>query len=181
MIMLLFGQMGFFGAWLEAHNIRITFAWPAIVLATTFVTMPFVVRELIPVLEATGSEEEIAAISLGAKPWRVFWHVTLPNIKWGLLYGLILCNARAMGEFGAVYVVSGRSDKTSTMPLYVQKLLENSHDQAAFALASLLTLLALVSLSLKVWLERKTRVQLAEAAKEPPHPSPLPRGEGVTV
>ena len=141
------------------------FALPGIVLATTFVTLPFVARELIPVMEAIGNEEETAAISLGANAWQMFWRVTLPNIKWGLLYGVILCNARAMGEFGAVYVVSGRiEDQTTTMPLQVQKLMEQGYDSDAFALASLLTLLALVTLGLKVWLERKTRRQLATAA-----------------
>ncbi len=118
-------------------------------------------------MEALGGEEETAAISLGANAWQMFWRVTLPNIKWGLLYGIILCNARAMGEFGAVYVVSGRiENKTTTMPLQVQKLLEQGHDSDAFALASLLTSLALVTLALKVWLERKTRRQLIEAASK---------------
>ena len=116
------------------------FALPGIIMATTFVTMPFVARELIPVMEAIGGEEETAAISLGANAWQMFWRVTLPNIKWGLLYGIILCNARAMGEFGAVYVVSGRiENQTTTMPLQVQKLMEQGHDGDAFALASLLT------------------------------------------
>lgn len=168
MLMLIFGRLGYLGPWLREMNISIVFALPGIVLATTFVTLPFVARELIPVMEATGAEEETAAISLGANAWQMFWHVTLPNIKWGLLYGLILCNARAMGEFGAVYVVSGRIEsQTTTMPLQVQKLMEQGRDVDAFALASLLTFLALVTLSLKVWLERKTRRQLlAAAAKE---------------
>ncbi len=165
MLMLLFGRLGFLGPTLQEANIRIVFALPGIVLATMFVTLPFVARELIPVMEAIGGEEETAAISLGANAWQMFWRVTLPNIKWGLLYGIILCNARAMGEFGAVYVVSGRvENRTTTMPLQVQKLLEQGHDSDAFALASLLTLLALVTLGLKVWLERKTRRQLQEAA-----------------
>ena len=165
MLMLIFGRLGYLGPWLREMDIHIVFALPGIVLATMFVTMPFVARELIPVMEAIGGDEETAAISLGANAWQMFWHVTLPNIKWGLLYGVILCNARAMGEFGAVYVVSGRiENRTTTMPLQVQKFMEQSHDQAAFALASLLTLLALVTLGLKVWLERKTRRQLAAAA-----------------
>jgi sulfate/thiosulfate transport system permease protein len=165
MLMLIFGRLGFLGPWLQANDIHIVFALPGIILATMFVTLPFVARELIPVMEAIGNEEETAAISLGANSWQMFWHVTLPNIKWGLLYGVILCNARAMGEFGAVYVVSGRiENKTTTMPLQVQKLMEGGYDADAFALASLLTLLALVTLGLKVWLERKTRRQLAAAA-----------------
>ena len=157
--------MGYFGPWLQQMDIQIVFALPGIILATTFVTLPFVARELIPVMEAIGAEEETAAISLGANAWQMFWRVTLPNIKWGLLYGLILCNARAMGEFGAVYVVSGRiENQTTTMPLQVQKLMEQGPDADAFALASLLTLLALVTLGLKVWLERKTRRELSAAA-----------------
>jgi sulfate transport system permease protein len=165
MLMLIFGRLGFLGGWLQQSNIHIVFALPGIVLATMFVTMPFVARELIPVMEAIGVEEETAAISLGASAWQMFWCVTLPNIKWGLLYGVILCNARAMGEFGAVYVVSGRiENRTSTMPIQVQKLLEQGHDADAFALASLLTLLAFVTLGLKVWLELKTRLELQAAA-----------------
>lgn len=168
MLVLIFGRLGYLGPWLREMDIKIIFALPGIILATTFVTLPFVARELIPVMEATGAEEETAAISLGANAWQMFWHVTLPNIKWGLLYGLILCNARAMGEFGAVYVVSGRiENQTTTMPLQVQKLMEQAHDVDAFALASLLTFLALITLGLKVWLERKTRRQhLAAAARE---------------
>jgi sulfate/thiosulfate transport system permease protein len=171
MLMLLFGRLGFFGPWLGQSHLHIVFALPGIVLATMFVTLPFVARELIPVMEAIGPEEETAAVSLGANVWQMFWRVTLPNIKWGLLYGVILCNARAMGEFGAVYVVSGRiENQTTTMPLQVQKLLEQGHDSDAFALASLLTMLALVTLVLKVWLERKTRSELREAAgKEAVH------------
>ena len=127
-------------------------------LATAFVTFPFVARELIPVLEAVGPEEELAARSLGASGWQLFWKITVPNIKWGLLYGVILCNARAMGEFGAVYVVSGRIEgQTDTMPLRVQKLWESSNNPAAFALASVLTMLALVTLVLKVAIEPKVR------------------------
>lgn len=165
MLMLIFGRQGYLGPWLEEHDISIIFAWPGLVIATSFVTLPFVVRELIPVMEAIGPEEEIAAVSLGANPWQLFWRVTLPNIKWGLLYGVILCNARAMGEFGAVYVVSGHiAGQTDTMPLRVEKLFQEYNLPAAFAVASLLTLLALVTLAVKVVLERKTRQDLAEAA-----------------
>jgi sulfate/thiosulfate transport system permease protein len=168
MLVLIFGLQGYFGPWLRDHNIQIIFALPGIVMATMFVTMPFVARELIPVMEATGKDEETAAISLGASTWQMFRKITLPNIKWGLLYGMILCNARAMGEFGAVYVVSGRiAGKTTTMPLRVEKLFQDpTKSEDAFALASLLTLLALVTLSLKVWLERKTRRQMLEAARK---------------
>src|SRR5262249_7841652 len=166
MLMLLFGRLGYFGPELKAWDIKIVFALPGIVLATTFVTLPFVARDLIPLREARGNDEETAAISLGANARQMFWRITLPSIKWGLLYGVILCNARAMGEFGAVYVVSGRIEsQTTTMPLQVQKLLEQGYDSDAFALASLLTLLALVTLGLKVWLERKTRRELLAAAK----------------
>jgi sulfate/thiosulfate transport system permease protein len=157
---LLFGLQAPMGAWLKAHGYQIIFAPPALVLATAFVTFPFVARELIPVLEANGADEEIAARSLGASGWQMFWRVTLPNIKWGLLYGVILCNARAMGEFGAIYVVSGRiGGQTDTMPLRVEKLQQEYNQQAAFAVASLLTLLALITLVLKVAVERKLREQ----------------------
>ena len=151
---LLFGAQGFFGPWLMAHDIHILFAMPAIVLATTFVTFPFVARELIPLMQEQGSLEEEAAISLGASGWRTFWLVTLPNIKWGLLYGVLLCNARAMGEFGAVSVVSGHiRGQTNTMPLHVE-ILYNEYDfVGAFAVASLLALLALVTLVGKSILE----------------------------
>jgi len=166
MIILIFGRTGFLGPWLREHDIQIVFALPALILATTFVTMPFVARELLPVMEAIGSEEETAAVSLGANAWQMFWRVTVPNIKWGLLYGIILCNARAMGEFGAVYVVSGRiTGVTDTMPLRVDKLHQGSDDPASYAVASVLTLLALVTLTIKVVLERKTRRELAEAAE----------------
>lgn len=166
MIVLLFGRTGLLGPWLRSIDVQIIFALPGVILATTFVTLPFVARELIPVMEAIGKDEETAAISLGANAWQMFWRVTLPNIKWGLLYGIILCNARAMGEFGAVYVVSGRiENETTTMPLQVQKLFDDPmRGNDAFALASLLTLLALVTLGLKVWLERRTRLELAAAA-----------------
>jgi sulfate transport system permease protein len=137
---------------------RVLFATPGLILATAFVTCPFVARELLPVLEAVGPEEEMAAVSLGASGWQMFWKVTLPNIKWGVLYGVILCNARAMGEFGAVYVVSGRvAGSTVTMPLRVEKLFQEYNTPAAFAVASLLTLLALVTLGIKTLLERHTR------------------------
>jgi sulfate transport system permease protein len=167
---LMFGRRGWFGPWLEAHNLKIIFATPGIVLATIFVTFPFVARELIPVMEATGPEEELAGRSLGASGWQLFWRVTLPNIKWGLLYGVILCNARAMGEFGAVYVVSGRiGGETDTVPLQIQKLFDTpgrSGTPAAFALASVLTLLALVSLVVKVLIEPKVRAKPAAPAAE---------------
>ncbi|HLZ54387.1 MAG TPA: sulfate ABC transporter permease subunit CysW [Verrucomicrobiae bacterium] len=154
---LIFGAQGWFGPWLIEHNIRIIFAVPGIVLATMFVTFPFVARELIPLMQAQGRTEEEAARVLGANGWQTFWRVTLPNIKWGLLYGVILCNARAMGEFGAVSVVSGRiQGQTNTIPLHVQILYENNNIPGAFAVASLLTLLALVTLALKTWVEYKT-------------------------
>lgn len=166
MLLLIFGMQGFIGPWLRDHDIKVAFALPGIIIATTFVTLPFVARELLPVMEAIGSEEEVAAVSLGANAWQLFWRVTVPNIKWGLLYGIILCNARAMGEFGAVYVVSGRiSGETDTMPLQVEKLHQGSHDAASYAVASVLTLLALVTLAIKVVLERKNRRELAEAAE----------------
>lgn len=154
---LLFGAQGWFGEWLREHDIKILFAVPGIVLATIFVTFPFVARELIPLMQAQGSEEEEAALVLGASGWKTFWHVTLPNIKWGLLYGVILCNARAMGEFGAVSVVSGHiRGETNTMPLQVEILYNEYNFTAAFAVASLLTLLALVTLALKTVVEWKT-------------------------
>ncbi len=170
MFVLLFNQRdGYFGPLLKMGNIQVLHAWPAIVLATTFVTLPFVARELIPVMEAIGADEEIAAISLGANSWQMFWRVTVPNIKWGLLYGVILCNARAMGEFGAVYVVSGhRTGKTETMPIRVNTLFEGATAatySSALAVASLLTLLALVTLFVKIALEHKTQEDLRQAAK----------------
>ncbi len=164
---LLFGLQGYFGVWLQTHGFPIIFATPGLILATTFVTFPFVARELIPVLEAIGPEEEMAALSLGAKPWQMFWHVTMPNIKWGLLYGVILCNARAMGEFGAVYVVSGRiAGQTDTLPLRVEKLFQEYNTPGSFAVASVLTLLSLVTLVVKVSLERKVRGETAQKLKE---------------
>jgi sulfate transport system permease protein len=153
---LLFGAQGLFGPWLMQHGIHILFAAPAIVLATTFVTFPFVARELIPLMQEQGSQEEEAAISLGAGGWQTFWRVTLPNIKWGLLYGVLLCNARAMGEFGAVSVVSGHiRGETNTMPLLVEILYNEYQMVAAFAIASLLALLALVTLVVKTVLESR--------------------------
>lgn len=147
---LMFGAQGWFGPWLQEHDIRIIFAVPGIVLATIFVTFPFVARELIPLMQAQGTEEEESAIVLGASGWQTFWKVTLPNIKWGLLYGVILCNARAMGEFGAVSVVSGHiRGLTNTMPLHVEILYNEYNFVAAFAVASLLALLALVTLVVK--------------------------------
>lgn len=162
---LLFGAHGWFGAWLMEHDVQILFAVPGIILATVFVTFPFVARELIPLMQAQGNEEEEAALVLGASGWRTFWHVTLPNIKWGLLYGVILCNARAMGEFGAVSVVSGHiRGETNTMPLQVEILYNEYNFAAAFAVASLLALLALVTLALKSlieWRMHDTAIQLA--------------------
>jgi sulfate/thiosulfate transport system permease protein len=151
---LLFGSQGWFGPWLMDHDIKILFAVPGIVLATIFVTFPFVARELIPLMQAQGSEEEEAALVLGASGWKTFFKVTLPNIKWGLLYGVILCNARAMGEFGAVSVVSGHiRGETNTMPLQVEILYNEYNFTAAFAIASLLALLALVTLAVKTFIE----------------------------
>ncbi len=156
--MLMFGSQGMIGQWLDTHGIKIIFAVPGIVLATIFVTFPFIARELIPLMQAQGREEEEAAVVLGASGWRVFWHVTLPNIKWGLLYGVILCNARAMGEFGAVSVVSGHiRGQTNTLPLHVEILYNEYNFAAAFAVASLLALLALVTLALKTFVEYKTQ------------------------
>jgi sulfate transport system permease protein len=151
---LIFGAQGWIGPWLRDHDIKILFAVPGIVLATIFVTCPFVARELIPLMQSQGTEEEEAALVLGASGWRTFWHVTLPNVKWGLLYGVILCNARAMGEFGAVSVVSGHvRGETNTMPLQVEILYNDYNFSAAFAVASLLALLALVTLALKTFVE----------------------------
>ena len=164
---LMFGSQGWFGPWLMDHDIKILFAVPGIVLATVFITFPFVARELIPLMQAQGSEEEEAALVLGASGWQTFRRVTLPNIKWGLLYGVILCNARAMGEFGAVSVVSGHiRGETNTMPLQVEILYNEYNFTAAFAIASLLALLALVTLAVKSFIEwrlhqnRKAAVQM---------------------
>ena len=164
---LLFGAQGWLGPWLEEHDIRIIFALPGIVLATVFVTFPFVARELIPLMQAQGREEEEAARMLGASGWKTFFRVTLPNVKWGLFYGVILCNARAMGEFGAVSVVSGHiRGQTLTMPLHIEVLYNEYQFAAAFAVASLLALLALITLVLKSLIEWRTRVQAARAAEE---------------
>jgi sulfate transport system permease protein len=162
-LLLLFGLQGIFGPWLREHDVKIVFAYPGLVLATVFVTFPVIARELIPLMEALGSEEEVAAVSLGARGWQLFRMVTLPNVFWGLLYGVILCNARAMGEFGAVYVVSGHiAGKTDTMPLRIEKLFQEYNMPGAFALASVLAMLALVTLLVKTMLEWKTRRDLEE-------------------
>jgi len=153
---LIFGLQGWFGPWLADHDLKVIFAVPGIVLATMFVTFPFVARELIPLMQAQGREEEEAAVLLGANAWQLLWRVTLPNVKWGLLYGVILCNARAMGEFGAVSVVSGHvRGLTNTLPLHIEILYNEYQFAAAFACASLLALLALVTLAAKAWVERK--------------------------
>lgn len=156
MLVLIFGTQGWIGEWLIDHDIKILYAVPAIVIATIFITVPFVARELIPLMEAQGSEEEEAAIVLGASGWQTFWKVTLPNIKWGLIYGVILCNARAMGEFGAVSVVSGHiRGETNTLPLYVEILYNEYTFSAAFAVSSLLAFLAIITLILKAWVEAR--------------------------
>jgi sulfate transport system permease protein len=151
---LLFGRQGPLGPWLSEHHLQIIFAAPGIILATLFVTFPFVAREVLPLMEAQGNDQEEAALTLGASGWQTFWRVTLPKVKWGLLYGVVLCNARAMGEFGAVSVVSGHiRGLTDTMPLHVEILYDEYNFQAAFAVASLLTLLALVTLGVKRFVE----------------------------
>ena len=163
---LLFGAQGWFGPWLSAHHFKIIFAVPGIVLATIFVTFPFIARELIPLMTEQGTEDEEAALSLGASGWQTFFRVTLPNVKWGLLYGVLLCNARAMGEFGAVSVVSGHiRGLTNTMPLHVEILYNEYNFVAAFAVASLLALLALVTLVLKSFLEWRFGAELAAARR----------------
>jgi sulfate transport system permease protein len=160
----MFGLQGYLGPWLDARDVRIIFAVPGIALATVFITFPFVARELIPVMQATGLEQEEAALTLGASGWKTFWHVTLPSVKWGLLYGVILCNARAMGEFGAVSIVSGHiTGQTDTMPLRVEKLYQEYNATAAFAVASLLALLALITLGLKTFLEWQQERNFARA------------------
>ena len=172
---LLFGAHGWIGPWLQAHDIRIVFAVPGIVLATVFVTFPFIARELIPLMQAQGTEEEQAAMVLGASGWQTFWHVTLPNIKWGLVYGVILCNARAMGEFGAVSVVSGHiRGQTNTMPLHVEILYNEYQSVAAFAVASLLALLALLTLVIKSVVEWQFEREQKAAALLPPENSGRP-------
>ena len=160
MLVLIFGTQGWFGGWLMDHDIKVLYAVPAIVMATIFITVPFVARELIPLMEAQGTEEEEAAIVLGANGWQTFWKVTLPNIKWGLIYGVILCNARAMGEFGAVSVGSGHiRGETNTLPLHVEILYNEYTFSAAFAVSSLLALLAIVTLILKTWVEIRQEKQ----------------------
>jgi sulfate/thiosulfate transport system permease protein len=163
---LLFGLQGFLGPWLQSHNIQIIFALPGIVLATIFVTFPFVARELVPLMQEQGTLDEEAALSLGASGWQTFFRVTLPNIRWALLYGVVLCNARAMGEFGAVSVVSGHiRGKTNTMPLHVEILYNEYNFAAAFAVASLLALLALVTLVIKITLEWRYADQIAASRR----------------
>ncbi len=164
---LLFGARGWFGPWLMEHDIRIVFATPGIVLATMFVTLPFVARELIPLMQAQGNDAEYSAMTLGANGWQVFWRVTLPNIKWGLLYGVILCNARAMGEFGAVSVVSGHiRGLTNTMPLHIEVLYNDYQFTASFAVASLLAFLALLTLAARSLVEWREARLAADAADE---------------
>lgn len=166
MFVVLFGLQGFFGQWLDSHEIKIIFAVPGIILATVFITFPFVARELIPVMQATGVEQEEAALTLGANGWQTFWKVTLPSVKWGLIYGIILCNARAMGEFGAVSVVSGHiAGQTNTMPLQVEKLYNEYDAAGAFAIASLLALLALFTLGIKTFLEWRQAREFARAQR----------------
>ena len=172
---LIFGAQGWIGPWATEHDLKIIFAVPGIVLATVFVTFPFVARELIPLMEAQGREEEEAAIVLGATGWQAFWRVTLPNVKWGLLYGVILCNARAMGEFGAVSVVSGHiRGRTNTIPLHVEILYNEYNFAAAFAVASLLALLALITLGVKSLVEARVRRELAAALLAPAPETPAP-------
>ncbi|AFZ55677.1 sulfate ABC transporter permease subunit CysW [Anabaena cylindrica FACHB-243] len=163
MLVLLYGRNGWFGPWLQSHDIQIIFAFPGMVLATAFVSMPFVAREVIPVLEEFGKDQEEAAKTLGANDWQTFWRVTLPSIRWGLLYGVILTNARAMGEFGAVSVVSGNiGNTTQSLPLFVEDAYKQYETEAAFSAAVLLALLAVVTLVLKEILERKTRIKEVE-------------------
>jgi sulfate/thiosulfate transport system permease protein len=163
MIVLLYGRNGWFGPWLQEHNIQIIFAFPGMVLATAFVSMPFVAREVIPVLEEFGKDQEEAARTLGANDWQTFWRVTLPSIRWGLLYGLILTNARAMGEFGAVSVVSGNiANTTQTLPLFVEDAYKQYETEAAFSAAVLLAFLAVITLIVKEIVERKTQIKEVE-------------------
>ena len=163
MIVLLYGRNGWFGPWLEAHDIKIIFAFPGMLMATAFVSMPFVAREVIPILEEFGKDQEEAARTLGANDWQTFWRVTLPSIRWGLLYGLILTNARAMGEFGAVSVVSGNiANTTQSLPLFVEDAYKQYETEAAFSAAVLLAFLAVITLILKEILERKTQIKEVE-------------------
>ena len=167
---LVFGLQGWFGEWLRDHDLKVIFAVPGIVLATVFITFPFVARELIPLMQAQGREQEEAAVVLGASGWQVFRRVTLPNIKWALLYGVILCNARAMGEFGAVSVVSGHiRGQTNTMPLHIEILYNEYQFAAAFAVSSLLAGLALVTLGLKYLVERRVKAQLSSTRQDDTH------------
>jgi len=160
---LIFGRTSWLGPWFIDHDMKVVFAVPGIVLATIFVTFPFVARELIPLMEAQGKDEEEASTVLGASGWQTFWHVTIPNVKWGLLYGVILCNARAMGEFGAVSVVSGHiRGETNTMPLHIEIIYSEYKFAAAFAVASLLAILALLTLVIKSFIEWRAGL----AAKE---------------
>ena len=164
-LVLIFGRQGILGPTLAWLAVKVIFAWPGLVLATTFVTLPLVVRELIPVMEAIGPEEDLAAVSLGANGWQVFWRVTLPNIRWALLHGIVLANARAMGEFGAVYVVSGHiAGATDTMPLRVEKLFQEYRTPASMAVASVLAALALVTLVAKVVIERRLEAESRDLA-----------------
>lgn len=165
MYVLLFGMQGYFGEWLHERDLRIIFALPGIVLVTIFITFPFVARELIPVMQATGTAQEQAALTLGASGFKTFWHVTLPSVKWGMIYGIILCNARAMGEFGAVSVISGNiAGLSETMPLQVERLYKEFNAVGAFAVASLLALLAIFTLGIKTWLEYRAQKE-EEAAQ----------------
>ena len=176
----LFGRQGWFGPWLSAHDIKIIFAVPGIVLATIFVSFPFVARELIAVMEASGREEEEAAGLLGANGWQIFWRVTLPNVKWALLSGIILCTARAMGEFGAVSVVSGRiRGETATLPIHVEILYNEYATQASFAVASLLAIVAVVTLVLQTIVERRNKRVLAAAEEAPVEVQAAPRSRMV--
>ncbi len=172
MFVVLFGLQGYLGPWLFERDIQIVFAVPGIIIATVFVTFPFVARELIPIMQATGTDQEQAALTLGAGGWRTFWSVTLPSVKWGLVYGIILCNARAMGEFGAVSVVSGHiTGLTDTMPLRVEKLYNEYNAAAAFAVASVLAVLALLTLVVKTWLEWRQNREFARAQVVPDPPA----------
>lgn len=169
MFVILFGLQGFAGAWLQDHGIKIIFAVPGLVLVTLFVTIPFVAREVIPVMQAAGRDQEEAAMTLGASGWQTFWQVTLPSVKWGLIYGVILCNARAMGEFGAVSVVSGHiTGQTDTLPLRVEKLYHEYQGAAAFAAASILALLALLTLAIKIALEWRLHRETAQPSRISP-------------
>ncbi len=186
MYVLVFGAQGWLGPWLMAHDIKVIFAVPGIVLATIFVTFPFIARELIPLMQAQGNDEEQAAIVLGATGWQTFWHVTLPNIKWGLIYGVILCNARAMGEFGAVSVVSGHiRGQTNTIPLHVEILYNEYQSVAAFAAASLLAALALVTLLIKTVIEwrheREIKATQGLPMEAPPRKAPAASAGSVAA